>query len=222
MTDKKNYTTRLDGDLIQLLAERANAESRSVHELINEILRSAVSLPSPPVSGEALQDRVKPWMTECFGEEISADKLERGDRHLEEVLELLQSGDYPRERVSALTDYVYNRPKGEPSQEVGGVMITLAAYCLAHGLDMHDAGEVELARIKRPEIIAKIRAKQAAKPTGSALPVALSPLTNEPVGQFDTSDYIIVGSDGKPRRNESVGGGDKRQASCRAALEGET
>lgn len=118
------------------------------------------------------QARVAPWMQECFGPEISADKLERGDRHLEEVLELLQSGGYPKTRVAALVEYVWSRPEGEPEQEVGGVMVTLAAYCLAHGLDMHEAGEKELARILQPEIIEKIRAKQAAK----ARDIPLSPL----------------------------------------------
>lgn len=121
---------------------------------------------------EPLQQRVKPWMLECFGEVVSNDKLERGDRLLEETLETLQSGDYPIERIPVLVQYVYNRPKGEPSQEIGGVMITLAAYCLAHGLDMHEAGEVELARILQPEIIEKIRAKQAKK----AAEIPFSPL----------------------------------------------
>ncbi len=118
-----------------------------------------------------LQERVAPWMQACFGPEISADRLERGDRLLEEVLELLQSGDYPSGRVAAVTSYTYSRDKGEPHQEAGGVMITLAAYCLAHGLDMHRAGEDELARIWTK--VDKIRAKQATKPTGSALPIAL-------------------------------------------------
>lgn len=110
------------------------------------------------------------WMQACFGPDISADRLERGDRLLEEVLELLQSGAYPRERVAALENYVYERPKGEPAQEVGGVMVTLAAYCEAHGLDMLAAGDAELTRVWGK--IEQIRAKQAAKPTGSALPIA--------------------------------------------------
>lgn len=117
---------------------------------------------------EPLQSRVQPWMMACFGPEISADRLERGDRLLEEVLELLQSGNYPPERVSALVGYVWSRPVGDPPQEVGGVMITMAAYCLAHGLDMHKAGEDELARIWTK--VEKIRAKQASKPMGSELP----------------------------------------------------
>lgn len=130
--------------------------------------RDALAAARDLVTREPLQPRVAPWMQVCFGPEISADCLERGDRFLEEVFELLQSGDYPRERVRQIEGYVWSRPVGDPAQEVGGVMITLAAYCLAHNLDMHDAGDAELARIWTK--VDKIRAKQAAKPTGSALP----------------------------------------------------
>ena len=117
---------------------------------------------------QTFQSRVRSWMLTCFGEEISSDRLERGDRLLEEVFELLQSGNYPRERVAALEQYVWSRDVGNPAQEVGGVMTTLASYCLAHGLDMHNAAENELARVWTK--VEKIRAKQAAKPKGSALP----------------------------------------------------
>ena len=138
---------------------------------------------------EQFQARVQPWMLACFSAEISTDRVERGDRLLEEVLELLQSGGYDPARVEALRDYVWGRPAGEPSQEVGGVMVTLAAYCLAHDLDMHDAGEVELARINQPEIIEKIRKKQAAKPKRSALPIAsphiMTPWPREKVAELD-------------------------------------
>jgi len=116
-----------------------------------------------------LQKRVEPWLLECFGEKIANDKLERADRLLEEVFELLQSGNYPPERVDALKNYVWSREVGDPHQEVGGVMITLSAYCSAHNLDMEQAGEDELARIWTK--VDKIREKQAAKPTGSALPI---------------------------------------------------
>lgn len=47
-------------------------------------------------------------------------------------------------------------------------MITLAALCLANTLDMHAAGEDELARIWTK--VEQIRAKQAAKPKNSPLP----------------------------------------------------
>lgn len=119
----------------------------------------------------SFQSRVQPWMMECFGPEISADRLERNDRFIEEALELVQASNYPKERALALVDYVYGRDQGEINQEVGGVMVTLAAHCLAHGVDMHEAGETELDRIWTK--VEKIRAKQKAKPTGSALPIAM-------------------------------------------------
>lgn len=136
----------------------------------------------------AFQSRVAPWMQECFGPEVSADRVERADRFLEEALELAQSGGYDKGRVAALVEYVWNRPAGEPPQEVGGVMVTLAAYCLAHGLDMHEAGEVELARILQPETVQKIRAKQAAK----AREIPFSPLPATPIGVSAEQGMVMV------------------------------
>lgn len=72
----------------------------------------------------SFQARVKPWMMECFGAEISGDVVERCDRFIEETLEAVQSLGYPEERVAALQRYVYDRPAGEINQEVGGVMVT--------------------------------------------------------------------------------------------------
>jgi hypothetical protein len=117
---------------------------------------------------ESYQRRVKNWVLACFGEKIASDRLERADRFLEEALELLQSGGYPKDRVAALVDYVFSRPVGDPDQETGGVMVTLAAYCEAHEVDLHAAAERELARVWTK--VDAIRAKQAAKPVGSALP----------------------------------------------------
>lgn len=126
---------------------------------------------------ETFQRRVHPWMMACFGPEIASDRLERNDRFIEEALELVQACQYPKERALQLVEYVYGRDQGEINQEVGGVMITLAAHCLAHGVDMHQARETELTRIWTKVDI--IRAKQAAKPTGSALPIAPPALTTE-------------------------------------------
>jgi hypothetical protein len=122
------------------------------------------------VTAQSFQNRVQPWMMECFGPTISADKQERNHRFLEEALELVQSCGATQSEAHQLVDYVYGRPVGEPFQEVGGVMITLAALCLANDLDMHQAGEVELARIWTK--VEQIRAKQAAKPKHSPLPEA--------------------------------------------------
>ena len=114
------------------------------------------------------QARVSPWMNACFGEQISADKQERNHRFLEEALELVQACGATAEEAHQLVDYVYDRPVGEPSQEVGGVMVTLAALCLAQDMDMHAAGETELTRIWGK--VEQIRAKQAAKPAFGPLP----------------------------------------------------
>jgi hypothetical protein len=119
-------------------------------------------------SRESFQARVAPWMQACFGAEISADITERNHRFLEEALELVQSKGCTRDEAHQLVDYVYGRDVGEPHQEVGGVMVTLAALCLAAGLDMHSAAEDELARIWTK--VEAIRAKQAAKPRNSPLP----------------------------------------------------
>ncbi|WP_416358188.1 hypothetical protein ACLNGM_09880 [Aureimonas phyllosphaerae] len=120
------------------------------------------------------QLHVARWMFDCFGPEISADKVERNDRFIEEALELAQSTGFTAERAHALVDYVFSRPAGEPGQEVGGVMVTLAALCNVHNLSISEEAGREVARITTPEMVAKIRAKQAAKPTGSALPMAVA------------------------------------------------
>ncbi len=116
----------------------------------------------------SFQERVAPWMLACFGYQISSDQQERNHRFLEEALELVQASGCSASEAHQLVDYVYGRDVGEINQEVGGVMVTLAAHCLAHGIDMHDAGETELKRIWTK--VEKIRAKQAAKPQHSPLP----------------------------------------------------
>lgn len=118
------------------------------------------------------QYKVATWMQTCFGPAISADKQERNDRFLEEALELVQAGGMPKESALALVDYTFGRPVGDLRQEVGGVMVTLAALCQAHGADMDVEGAIEIDRIDTPELIEKIRAKQKSKPRGSPLPQA--------------------------------------------------
>ena len=116
----------------------------------------------------AFQSRVQPWLLSCFGAEIAADGVERNHRFFEEAGELVQSKGMSAIEAHQLVDYVWGRPVGEPQQEVGGVMVTLAALCLAGEMDMHLAAETELARIWTK--VEQIRAKQKAKPKHSPLP----------------------------------------------------
>lgn len=156
--------------------DMSDAFNRGMFEgskLLREYALQALNNTQDSGEGEAsFQERVQPWMLACFNIEIAADKLERNDRFIEEALELVQASAYPAERAHALVEYVYGRPQGDINQEVGGVMVTLAAHCLAHGVDMHAEAERELSRINQPDVIVKIRSKQAAKPKGSALPIA--------------------------------------------------
>lgn len=67
-----------------------------------------------------------------------------------------------------LVDYVFGRDAGDVRQEVGGVMVTLAALCEAAGVDHEEAAEAELERNwSRIELI---RAKQAGRPANSPRP----------------------------------------------------
>lgn len=137
------------------------------------VLRSPPPAPTAPAeAGEGtFQQRVQPWLLACFGEMIAGDREERNHRFLEEALELVQACGCSASEAHQLVDYVYGRPVGELHQEIGGVMVTLAALCLAHDADMHAAGWVELNRIWGK--VDQIRAKQAAKPKHSPLPAAL-------------------------------------------------
>ncbi|EJL23698.1 hypothetical protein [Novosphingobium sp. AP12] len=105
------------------------------------------------------QSGVDRWMDACFGAAIKADQLERADRFIEEALELSQTFPaFTAERAHALVDYVFARSVGEPHQEVGGVMVTLAALCNTAGLSIHSAAYDELARVWTK--VEAIRAKQ--------------------------------------------------------------
>jgi hypothetical protein len=116
------------------------------------------------------QAQVLHWMHECFGPRDATDKPMRGHRFLEEALELVQACDITKEEALQLVDYVYGRPAGEPHQEVGGVMVTLAGLCSAIQLDLNECAQREIDRVSRPEIIEKVRIKHANKPKFGPLP----------------------------------------------------
>lgn len=111
------------------------------------------------------QHRVWQWLSRMFDQALVTDPKQRSQRFLEEAIELVQSVDgMTAQEAHGLVDYVFNRPKGEPTQEVGGVMISLAGFCTQFKIDMQEAGETELARASDPAIEERIRAKQRAKP----------------------------------------------------------
>lgn len=126
------------------------------------------------------QNRVATWLVDCFGNEIASDKTERNHRFLEESIELVQATGCTSSEAHQLVDYVFGRDIGDPPQEVGGVMNTLAALCCAHGMNLSDCASDEMDRVTQPEIMAKIKAKQAAKPKHSPLPEAIRARGDQP------------------------------------------
>ena len=129
------------------------------------------------------QTAVDAWMLETFGPEISADKTERVFRFLEEALELVQALGCLQSDVYKLIDYTYNRPEGEPAQKVGGVMVTLAALCSAHGIGLEKVAWDE--RHRCWEQRERIRTKQLNKPKGSPLPQAVESLVQKQANHLE-------------------------------------
>jgi hypothetical protein len=159
--------------------------------------RETVAAHSRPY--DPFQVRVMEWMAVAFGSYIIKDAIERRDRFGEEALELVQACGATKAEAHALVDYVFGREIGQVEQEVGGVMVTLAALCGAREIDMHQCGDVELDRVWGPDIINKIRTKQRGKPDFGPLPTG----PNEPVWSTEAALRNILASlDARP--GESV------------------
>ena len=107
------------------------------------------------------QDKVRAWMHACFGPAASNDKIERNHRFFEKAVELVQACGCSKEDCLKLVEHIYAKPLGEPIQEVGGVIITLAALCCAQGINLQVSAETELDRVW--DKIDAIREKQKRK-----------------------------------------------------------
>ena len=114
------------------------------------------------------QARVRAWLSECLGKPRDTDQVERTHRALEEAVELAQACGCSEKDALALVHYVYSRPAGSVHEEVGGVMVTVAALCSAFDVHLGAVAEAELARDW--DQIEEIRGKAAARLQGSPLP----------------------------------------------------
>lgn len=122
------------------------------------------------IESPSYQQRVMKWAEEAFGQTDAHDLNMRRHRFLEEAIELAQSAGGTLEELIEIAQYVHAKPPGEMNQETGGTMVTLGAFCEAHGINMLSAGEQELVRCW--SLIEKIRVKHANKPKFGPLPVA--------------------------------------------------
>lgn len=108
------------------------------------------------------QDRVRDWTKKCFGDSVDLDNQTRQVQLLEEVLELLQAVGLSKDIVAQMVELVYSKEKGDIYLETGDVIVSLAAFCTCHGLNMSHCGEKALEIcIENTE---KIRQKQSSKP----------------------------------------------------------
>lgn len=97
------------------------------------------------------------WAARCFGEAHVKNFAIRSLRTLEESIELAQALNVSRELAHKAVDEVYNRPVGDPEQEMGGVLHTMNILCESWGVEPDEIAERELRRClkKSPEHFAK-------------------------------------------------------------------
>lgn len=97
------------------------------------------------------------WATRSFGREHVYNFPIRALRLAEEAVELAQAYKVPKEKMLELVEVVYGRPRGNPEQEIGGVMMTTTVLAGAHGFDPDYFFEIELRRVlqKSTEFFAK-------------------------------------------------------------------
>lgn len=197
---KPRYTTKR---LHSEIERRRQQDARRIEELLeagNRYQQEARDARAAQRGG--FQHRVDPWLLACFGETIARDKTERSHRFLEEALEAVQAAGTTRSEAYQLVDYVFDRPPGDLNQEVGGVEVTLAAFCLAFGINKALAAETELTRCWTK--VEKIRAKQQAKPQFSPLPAhpeAIAEIAAERRRQVDQEGWT-------PEHDDKHAGGE--------------
>lgn len=93
------------------------------------------------------QQVVGRWAINAFGEAEAKGITQRSLRLLEEAAEAAQAGGVNIEKAIELLLYVWNRPPGELSQEIGGVGVTLLALAQAMEVDADDCERDEVGRI---------------------------------------------------------------------------
>jgi NTP pyrophosphatase (non-canonical NTP hydrolase) len=157
--------------LTRLIYSDGDAGRRAISGDGGELARTALAaLDATPQPVPTFQQRCWPWLVAAFDADKGMDAQERVHRFLEEAFELVQAAGCSEADAKSICAYVYGREPGDIRGEVGDVMNTLAALCLTHDIDMHEAADAKLAEVSTPEKVARIRAKRAARVEGSPLP----------------------------------------------------
>lgn len=102
------------------------------------------------------------WLNRVWPSQLH-DVEERALRFGEETLELLQADGITREQAHALVEQVFDKPIGAAEQELGGVLVTLAAYMAVAQRDGVHAFMTEFNRVNEADVIDRIQAKHKMK-----------------------------------------------------------
>lgn len=109
---------------------------------------SCSTCPRPePVGRDLRQKQVARWCQAAFGTTHTMSVEQRAIRLLEEAIEAYQAAGGKLGMAYQLVDYVFERPKGELGQELGGVGVTLLALANAAGLSADEEEAREVARV---------------------------------------------------------------------------
>lgn len=93
------------------------------------------------------QAEVFAWVQAAFTREQARSLPQRGLRLLEEAIEAFQAVGGDPGFAHRLVDYVYSRPVGDLTQELGGVSIGILALAAAAGVSADEAERVEAERV---------------------------------------------------------------------------
>jgi hypothetical protein len=93
------------------------------------------------------QQVVAEWVRDRLSVEAATSLVERVLRVLEEATELAQAEGLLCDRALAVVEHVYQKPPGDGAKEVGGLAVTLLAYCAARGISADEAEVREIERI---------------------------------------------------------------------------
>lgn len=92
-------------------------------------------------------DIIHDWGVRAFGAENFNSSQERVLRLLEEAAELAQSEGIDPNLALKVVHSVFQRPRGTPMYEAGGVLLTTSAYLRTHGWRPGDILEMEVRRV---------------------------------------------------------------------------
>lgn len=122
------------------------------------------------------QRLVRGFVERAFGEAAFESIEERASRVLEEALELAQACGVGQVRAMEIAAYVYGRPAGTISQEIGGVGVTLLALAERRGLSADGCEQEELERVlsKSPSHFRERQERKAASGIAMAPPISQS------------------------------------------------